>query len=528
MQTTWSEFLPLIALVSSLPASSIAIPAAPPLIVCPSEVVAECTGGLTPVTYSATATDFAGNPLPVICTPPSGSGFRLGTSNVTCTATDSLGSSSSCNFIVTVQDTTPPTAHCPTDINQETGDAAGALVIYSASATDSCGLATFECTPSSGSVFPVGTTAVICAVTDSAGNSNFCTFNVTITLRAPPTIVCPSGVLVECTGGLTPATYNVTATDFAGNPLPVTCTPPSGSGFRLGTSNVTCTATDNLGSSSSCSFIVTIQDTTPPRVTCPGPITLQATSPGGQLVTYIASASDPCGLSSFNCSPPSGTIFPIGMTTVTCEATDSVGLANSCNFVVTIIAPNQCPTAVAKASPNAQLFPGQVDTIVIAVDNTNGCVVLDGTMSSDPDGDPLTYSWLTDLDGDGTKELIATGAVATNCLPVGTHDICLVVNDGQCSATNLITVDVLTPCQAEGFLILLVQNSTLTRQAQRPLISSLKAACASFEGGGLTSGVGQLGAVQNKVRAQLSATDPTLAQELIDGTQAIIDAVTAP
>src|SRR6266404_5003703 len=74
----------------------------PPLLSGCTNRTAECTGGLTPVTYTITALDSSGNSLPVSCTPPSGTGFRLGVSNVVCRATDSVGVSSSCNFTVTV------------------------------------------------------------------------------------------------------------------------------------------------------------------------------------------------------------------------------------------------------------------------------------------------------------------------------------------------------------------------------------------------------------------------------------------
>src|SRR5437773_2718055 len=95
----------------------------------------------------------------------------------------------------------------------------------------------------------------------------------------PPTLTCPGNVQAECTGGLTPVTYDVTAVDASGNPLPVTCMPPPGTGFRVGTSNVVCSATDDQGLSGSCSFTVTVVDTTPPRVTCNTNITTDATSP---------------------------------------------------------------------------------------------------------------------------------------------------------------------------------------------------------------------------------------------------------
>src|SRR6185503_13050532 len=78
---------------------------------------------------------------------------------------------------------------------------------------------------------------------------------------ALPVLSCPSsGVTAECNGGLTPVTYTVTAVDGLNNPLPVTCIPPSGSGFRLGASNVVCRATDSIGLSNSCTFTVTVVD----------------------------------------------------------------------------------------------------------------------------------------------------------------------------------------------------------------------------------------------------------------------------
>src|SRR5439155_569650 len=157
--------------------------------------------------YAVTAVDSSGAPLPVTCEPPSGSGFRLGRSNVTCTATDSLGISSSCSFTVTVVDTTPPRVTCPGDITTETTNAAGAVVTYIAGAADPCGLRSFECSPPSGSTFSVGTTTVTCAATDSVGNTNSCSFKVTITLRSEPTVTGPKGVATECTVPRTPDTY---------------------------------------------------------------------------------------------------------------------------------------------------------------------------------------------------------------------------------------------------------------------------------------------------------------------------------
>ena len=54
------------------------------------------------VTYSASATDPVDGSITPVCTPASGSTFALGTTTVTCTATDAAGNESSASFTVTV------------------------------------------------------------------------------------------------------------------------------------------------------------------------------------------------------------------------------------------------------------------------------------------------------------------------------------------------------------------------------------------------------------------------------------------
>jgi len=73
----------------------------------------------------------------------------------------------------------------------------------------------------------------------------------------PPTLACPDAVEASTFGTLgRVVTFEVTATG-AGTPAPiVTCVPPSGSFFPLGTTMVHCTATDALGSQATCDFPV--------------------------------------------------------------------------------------------------------------------------------------------------------------------------------------------------------------------------------------------------------------------------------
>jgi len=69
----------------------------------------------------------------------------------------------------------------------------------------------------------------------------------------------------------------------------------------------------------------------------PASFAVNATSPSGATVTYAASASDVADASpSFACAPASGSLFPVGTTTVTCTATDASGNTATASFQVTV------------------------------------------------------------------------------------------------------------------------------------------------------------------------------------------------
>ena len=76
----------------------------------------------------------------------------------------------------------------------------------------------------------------------------------------PPALVVPQGVTADAT---TPSgavvNYTVQATDASGQPS-VVCSPASGSTFALGTTTVTCVATDAAGNATTKSFAVTVRD----------------------------------------------------------------------------------------------------------------------------------------------------------------------------------------------------------------------------------------------------------------------------
>jgi len=94
----------------------------------------------------------------------------------------------------------------------------------------------------------------------------------------------------------------------------------------------------------------------------------------------------------------------------------TLGFQNWCappQGTINLIATNQDPVADAGPDRNVEQ---------ISVDGAE--VTLDGSASSDPDGDPLTYSWTWENGGN------ASGATSTVTLPAGTTTVTLVVNDG--------------------------------------------------------------------------------------------------
>jgi hypothetical protein len=78
-------------------------------------------------------------------------------------------------------------------------------------------------------------------------------------------------------------------------------------------------------------------DTAPPTLHVPEEFTVNATSPLGARARYRVSVSDDLDLTpEYECSPPSGTVFPIGTTTVHCTARDSAGHEAAADFPVRV------------------------------------------------------------------------------------------------------------------------------------------------------------------------------------------------
>jgi len=115
--------------------------------------------------------------------------------------------------------------------------------------------------------------------------------------------------------------------------------PAAGSVVPAGIYTVTITAENSAGQAT-CTATVKV-DNTPPVITCPAnvvvylPLNSTATS---MVVTYPAvTATDNCSTPTVTSTPASGSVFPVGSTTVTGTATDEANNTSTCTFTVTVL-----------------------------------------------------------------------------------------------------------------------------------------------------------------------------------------------
>jgi gliding motility-associated-like protein len=273
-----------------------------------------------------------------------------------------------------------------------------------------------------------------CIVTNDCGSTNtdglamyswidtqapvFATYN-NITFNAS------AGNTANCEQVVTFATP--TATDNCANtPLTITRTTglASGSTFPVGVTNMTYTATDAKNNVATLNFTITVvDDVNPVLVDCPANITVNnAVGLNSAVVNYTApTATDNCaGVTVTRTTGlASGSTFPLGVTTITHEASDVAGNKVSCTFTVTVNFVNVAPTFTA-TNPATVLEDAGAQSIAnwaIGNDNDEAAQTLtyevanvsnDGLFNSAPSVDAngtLTYTLKPDANGTSTFQV---------------------------------------------------------------------------------------------------------------------------
>ncbi|MCB9235203.1 MAG: HYR domain-containing protein [Bacteroidia bacterium] len=354
----------------------------------------------------------------------SGSPFPKGITTEIYTASDSSGNQDNCAFTITVTDNEPPQLTCPADltVSNDPGQC-GAVVSYSGPwSGDNCGIAGLSQTsgPGSGSSFATGSTRESYLAVDSAGNTDTCSFTITVRDNESPLPACQNiTVYLNAAGvvSLSPQQVDNGTSDNCGLdslwiiPTTFTCQ-------NAGAASVTLMAKDLQGNADSCTATVWVTDTVAPLISgCPGDTTLQS-GPGNCVTGYtwpVPSVADNCGASlSSNYSP--GDSFWVGSTQVICLGTDLAGNSDSCLFTITVIPPPLLINATAPTFACGYQIScnGQSDGRA-SVSISGGC-------------SPYTINW---SNGSLTDSISA--------IPAGTYTVTVIDSLGS-SATDTLTL----------------------------------------------------------------------------------------
>lgn len=156
---------------------------------------------------------------------------------------------------------------------------------------------------------------------------------------------------------------------------------------------------------------------------------------------------------------------------------------------------------------------------VISSNNRDALVRLDGSRSSDPDGEPLGYGWFFE------GQLVAEGMTAEVRRPIGKHTFLLVVTDGQSGAEDSVVVRVITAGMAVQELSARLAEARLPQGKKTACLVILRNAARAFDRGNTRLGVHELQLMQHLLRAR--GVNPSAAKPLITEAQEVIDAALA-
>ena len=151
----------------------------------------------------------------------------------------------------------------------------------------------------------------------------------------PVNFSCPPGSLILQAGSncaavvpdLTTQVGNATAA------LLITQSPASGTVVGPGNYTITITIIDQYGQPHLCVIALTVLPSGASGLQCPPNIVTNCASRAGRIVSFQATSCNPA--LSLSCNPPSGSLFPPGVTTVTCTA-NGPSPAPQCSFTVTV------------------------------------------------------------------------------------------------------------------------------------------------------------------------------------------------
>ena len=294
--------------------------------------------------------------------------------------------------------------------------------------------------------------------------------------------------------------------------------------YSIGETLLTYTVVDNCGASNSVSTSVVVKDTAGPSVSNFSPVFPVFVTPGESSGTAIFPdpvISNRCsGVASWSFSPPSGSVFPLGVTPAALIVVDSLGNTNQIVFYVVVLpnsgsgsVSNLPPFALAQAVTNAAdahcqavVTPDQVDNHSFSL---NGIIV---GRFVDPAGPfpagSVTLVTLTVVDNWGVSNSAATTVTVLDRTPPSIltppMDIEVTTPPDQTTAiVNYPTLSVTDNCSSVGVTCTPPSGSAFP-------VGTTNVTCQVFDGAGNTNST----AFQVTVTGYVCNTIPGLIQRV--------------
>ena len=287
---------------------------------------------------------------------PSPGSIISGIQLVTIIVDNGFGEADECEFQVTVVDNEAPAIVCPENsfsipLNEfceyELGDFS-----FLVTTTDNCSdevIITQD--PPPGSFVTGDSFTITFYAEDSSGNMSSCSAEIELTDLISPELFCPDIAYAEvgddCVYQLEDLTAQIEAIDQCSS-VSLTQFPSPGTSLEVGQHQITITGQDEAGNEGECSFILVVEDNTPPTITsCSEDIEIAADADcGATLGNYIefVNAEDNCTNSNditYQQFPSPGE-YIVGAATVSVKAYDSEGNYSICTFDV-IVDDSQSP-----------------------------------------------------------------------------------------------------------------------------------------------------------------------------------------
>ncbi len=310
---------------------------------------------------------------------------------VTWIAKDTSGNSANVTQTVLVRDTTPPKLTPPPSVTFEaTSLNNNTISLGNATATD---IEPVTITNNAQKTFPLGKTTVLWTAKDTSGNTSNATQIVNVIDTTPPKITVPHNIVVNATSPTSNLVNigNATATD---NIEIISITNNAPAVFPFGNTTVVWTAKDEAGNTANATQLVKVIDRTPPQLTIPQNIVINATAFETPVTLGKATATGIVDQSPKITSNSTG-LFPIGNTVVQWIATDKFGNVKTLDQTVTVLAcgkPSSTYNLVMGTSGNDVLSGSMVPNLIIGL---GGNDIIHAGLASDciiaGDGDNIIF-----------------------------------------------------------------------------------------------------------------------------------------